>query len=149
MFLLKFLAIIWTAPNTLLGILLGLVSFPFGGKVRWIRGAIEFHGGLTTWILKKLPNNIHAMTLGHSIIGVAAHSLDLARDHEHVHIRQYERWGPFFIPAYLLSSLYMRLKGKDAYYDNPFEVEAYAVSSPTFDSHSKSDAEPESNDTSQ
>ena len=45
--------------------------------------------------------------------------------HEMVHVRQYERWGPFFIPAYLACSLGLWLAGKDAYRDNPFEREAY------------------------
>jgi len=51
--------------------------------------------------------------------------LDRAREHEHVHVRQYERWGPFFLPAYGLSSLYLKIRGQEAYYNNPFEKEAY------------------------
>jgi len=45
-----------------------------------------------------------------------------------VHVRQYERWGPLFGPAYLGCSLVLWLMGKRAYRDNPFEVEAYDVS---------------------
>jgi hypothetical protein len=41
-----------------------------------------------------------------------------------VHVRQYERWGPLFVPAYLVSSLVLWLRGRDPYWDNPFEVEA-------------------------
>jgi hypothetical protein len=41
-------------------------------------------------------------------------------------VKQYERWGPFFIPAYLGSSAWMWLRGRDAYRDNPFEAEAFA-----------------------
>ena len=33
----------------------------------------------------------------------------------------------FEIPAYLGASAYLFLRGRDAYRDNPFEVEAYAV----------------------
>ena len=40
-------------------------------------------------------------------------------------MRQYERWGPFFIPAYLLSSLVQLLRRRDPYLDNRFEREAY------------------------
>lgn len=130
--LLKVVAVIWTLPNTLLGCLLGVLALASGGKVGFRRGAIEFHGGLVRILLGRLPNNIHAITLGHAILGLQQASLDLARDHEHVHVRQYEWWGPLFIPAYLGSSLFMKLTGKDPYYDNPFEVQAYAVSSPDF-----------------
>ncbi len=65
------------------------------------------------------------MTLGHVILGRDAECLDSSRDHEHVHVRQYERWGAFFIPAYLGASVYCWLRGYDAYLDNPFEREAY------------------------
>jgi hypothetical protein len=42
-----------------------------------------------------------------------------------VHVRQYERWGPLFVPAYLLSSLVELLRGRRPYRDNWFEREAY------------------------
>ena len=48
------------------------------------------------------------------------------RAHERVHVRQCERWGPLFVPAYLGVSLWLMARGRDAYRDNPFEVEAYA-----------------------
>ncbi|MEZ6117171.1 MAG: hypothetical protein R3C28_11435 [Pirellulaceae bacterium] len=38
---------------------------------------------------------------------------------------QYERWGPLFIPAYLLCSVWLWCRGKDAYRLNLFEVEAF------------------------
>lgn len=65
------------------------------------------------------------MTLGHVVWGQDAKCLARSRDHEHVHVRQYERWGPLFIPAYLLASLIAWRRGLDPYMDNPFEVEAY------------------------
>ena len=40
-------------------------------------------------------------------------------------MRQCERWGPLFLPAYLLASLAVYLRGGRAYRDNPFEREAY------------------------
>ena len=39
--------------------------------------------------------------------------------------RQFERWGPLMGPAYLGASAWMWLSGRDAYRDNPFEVQAY------------------------
>jgi hypothetical protein len=49
----------------------------------------------------------------------------MSRAHERVHVRQYERWGPLFLPSYLFLSLYMYLRGCDPYRDNPFEREAF------------------------
>lgn len=123
----KILKVIWALPNTLLGSLLGTIGILFGGKAQFVGGALEYHGGLVAWLLRRFPNNVCAMTLGHSIVGIDQESLEAARDHEHVHVRQYERWGLFFIPAYLLSAAFMKYKGKNPYYDNPFEVEAYRI----------------------
>ena len=66
-----------------------------------------------------------AMTLGHTILGQTEAALDITRDHEHVHVRQYERWGPFFIPAYFAASFYAWFNGGDMYRDNAFEKQAY------------------------
>ncbi len=65
------------------------------------------------------------MTLGHVIIGRDRDCLERCRRHEHVHVRQAERWGPLFIPAYLLASAWVAIRGGRAYEDNPFEREAY------------------------
>ena len=94
--------LIWVAPNSLLGILIGLFGLLTGGRVKLRRGCLEFSGGLIAWMLQRLPpGGFLAMTLGHTIVGQSESGLSVARDHEHVHVRQYERWGPFFIPAYL------------------------------------------------
>ncbi len=73
-----------------------------------------------------MPNRPLGMTLGHTILGVSAAGLDTVRRHEMVHVGQYERWGPAFVPVYLFHSARLWLAGKDAYRDNPFEKEAYA-----------------------
>ena len=65
------------------------------------------------------------MTLGHVVIARDEHLLEETRAHERVHVRQCERWGPLFIPAYLAASLVLWLVGRRAYEDNPFEREAY------------------------
>ena len=128
MFLLKIIAIIWALPNTLLGSFVGLLALFSGGRCQWRRGCLEFYGGLVTWILSRLlgGSGASAMTLGHTILGQSTKTLEMARDHEHVHVRQYERWGVFFIPAYLGCSLYLMLRGRDSYRENPFEIEAYS-----------------------
>lgn len=118
---------LWASPYTLLGLLLGGIGLCTGGRAR-IRGCvIEFHGGAVKWFVRHLPPGqiTLAITLGHTILGQADASLDVARDHEMVHVRQFERWGPFMGPAYLLSSLFLWMTGRQAYRDNPFEREAY------------------------
>ncbi len=64
------------------------------------------------------------MTLGHVILGADSGALDATRAHELVHVRQCERWGPFFLPAYALASLWALLRGGHYYRDNGFEVHA-------------------------
>jgi len=120
---------IWALPWTLLGLLVGLIAMATGGRGRSVAGAIEFYGGAIPWLFARLPVGPSAMTLGHVILGRTPAALDVARDHELVHVRQYERWGPLFVPAYLLCSAVLWIKRKDAYRDNPFEREAFDSSS--------------------
>jgi hypothetical protein len=119
---------VWVSPVTgaaLSFVLLGMIT---GGRAAIVRGVIEVHGGIIARILRHgLPwsGSAAAMTLGHVILGCDQECLDHSRDHEHVHVRQYERWGPLFIPAYLGASVWCWWRGFDAYFDNPFEREAY------------------------
>jgi hypothetical protein len=88
---------------------------------------IEFYGGAVKWLLtgmNRWPFAI-ALTLGHTVLGQTDAALDISREHELVHMRQYERWGPLMVPVYLGSSLVLWLRGKDAYRDNPFERQAF------------------------
>ena len=114
----------WAAPWTLLGVAAGLIGVLSGGKVRRRGPILEFYGGAVAWFLERMPTPAIAMTLGHTVLGRNLAALDISHDHEMVHVRQYERWGLLFIPAYLGCSLYLWLRGKDAYRDNPFEREA-------------------------
>ena len=81
------------------------------------------------------------MTLGHVIIGQNPYYLNAARNHEYIHVQQYERWGPFFVPAYLLSSLYLWVIKRDPYRDNPFEIEAYAKESINFENEDEDNSQ--------
>jgi hypothetical protein len=121
------LAIVWAAPWTLLGCLLGLLSLAGGGTCKLHGRVLEFEGRFLAWLLTRAPviGGAAAMTLGHTVIARNQSDLDRTREHEFVHVRQYERWGPFFIPAYLLSSLWLWTRGRHPYWDNPFEKEAY------------------------
>ena len=118
-------AYVWASPASAIGICIGGVGLLTGGGYQIRRGALEFYGGAVTWLLRRLWIPARAMTLGHTIVGQSLCDLDVTRDHEHVHIRQYARWGPFFIPAYLLCSLTLWLRGRNPYLDNPFEAEAF------------------------
>jgi hypothetical protein len=119
----------WAAPYTALGLLLGLFCLLLGGTWRRKLGALEFAGGALGRGIGRLPQPVRfsAMTLGHVIIGVDHAALAQLRRHEHVHVRQYERWGPLFLPAYLLSSLLQLLRGRNPYRENHFERQAYAL----------------------
>ncbi|MGI9455506.1 MAG: hypothetical protein ACR2NU_03045 [Aeoliella sp.] len=120
------LAMAWAGPNTLIGLVLGGLALMTGGSAQLHTGVLEFHGGFTRWLLERIAGGtILAMTLGHVVLGLHPVALDISRDHERVHVRQYERWGPLFLPAYGLSSLIVWCQGKRAYRDNFFEREAY------------------------
>jgi hypothetical protein len=119
-------AYVWAGPNTLLGLVAGLVLLASGGAVRRIQGAIEFSGGA---IGSRFPSSLQsfrfqAITFGHVILGTNEAALVAAREHEHVHVRQYERWGPFFLPAYIASSAWQLVMGRHVYRDNYFERQA-------------------------
>ncbi|MFM7739100.1 MAG: hypothetical protein ACKO9H_06830 [Planctomycetota bacterium] len=117
--------VLWASPNSLLGLMLGFGGLLSGGRAQWRKGCLEFHGGLIRWGLERTPISAAALTLGHTILGRDALCLEISREHEHVHVRQYGIWGPFFLPAYLGSGLFLWLIGRHPYWDNPFEREAY------------------------
>ena len=122
------LVYLWALPTTSVGLLATGLTLMSGGRARWHTGVLEVYGGFSAYLLRKLvplPGGASAMTLGHVVIARDPASHTRTRAHERIHVRQCERWGPFFIPAYLLASLVLRMRGKDAYYDNPFEREAY------------------------
>jgi hypothetical protein len=68
------------------------------------------------------------MTWGHVVIGTDRSALDRSRNHERIHVRQYERWGVLFVPMYLACSAWVWFRGRDPYRDNPFEIDAYSHS---------------------
>lgn len=129
----RLIGYVWASPVTVGALILVLVGIITGGRADVVRGAVEIHGGLVAWFLRHgMPwfGPAAAMTLGHVILGRDTACLDRSRDHEHAHVRQYERWGLLFIPAYLSASVWCWLRGYDAYLDNPFERQAYAEDDP-------------------
>jgi hypothetical protein len=122
------LSYLWALPTTSVGLFVTSLTLVTGGRARVHTGVLEVWGGFSTWFLRKivpLPDGATAMTLGHVVIARDPASHTQTRAHERIHVRQCERWGPFFIPAYLLTSLYLKARGRDAYRDNPFEREAF------------------------
>ena len=109
---------IWTAPNTLAGLLLGAIALLAGARVRLAHNAIVFHS---------VPLAHRAFVLGNVIMNPMA-DLDwrcatyesVARrrrdplcaletvhigKHEEAHTWQYQVLGPFFLPVYALTML--------------------------------------------
>lgn len=123
----RLLRYLWALPNTLLGLGLGLIALALGGRARIVGGVLEIHGGLAARALapRAGKRGFCAITFGHVVLGLNRKTLASVRRHERVHVRQYERWGPLFLPAYAASSAWQLLRGRRAYRDNAFEREAY------------------------
>jgi hypothetical protein len=124
----RVLLYVWAAPTTLVGLTAGALTLASGGRVQVRRGALEFHGGFSRWFLERRFVMASAMCLGHAIIGRDVRCLDSCRDHEQAHVRQVERWGGAFIPAYVLASAWAWASGRHYYLDNRFEVDARRAS---------------------
>jgi hypothetical protein len=119
---------LWTFPTTLLGAPLVLIALLTGGRARVVQGVLEAWGGLLEVLLRRcvpIRGGASAMTIGHIVVGRSELVLRITRAHERVHVRQAERWGPFFVPAYFAASLIAKMRGGNAYFDNVFERQAY------------------------
>lgn len=123
------LVYLWTSPTSCWG----LTFLPFirltGGGYQIVDGVLELYGGIVELFLRRftlLEGGASAMTLGHVVLGRDREALEWSRVHERVHVRQAERWGALFLPAYGIASVVAMLRGGRAYLDNPFEREAYA-----------------------
>jgi hypothetical protein len=108
------LGFIWALPNTLLGLIAGLLTFD---RPRLAHGLLLFDRGPRglTALLRRFHRE--AMTLG--FVVVAASPVEGALlAHERAHVRQSCAWGPAFVPVYLLLAL-----GR-GYRRHPMEVAA-------------------------
>ncbi len=116
------LKMLWTLPNTLVGLILGFLSFTWP---RWDgRGALVFESDRGFRRLHSSSSRGYiAITLGNVIV-TNPNPDEKTMRHEFTHVRQYETWGPFFALAYAYYWVKLKSEGKDPYGDNPFEVEA-------------------------
>ena len=117
----------WASPATAIGLLLVTAALCGGAKLRRVDGVLESAGGRLLDAVRRIPRfGFVAITFGHVVIGVDDVCLAEDRAHEHVHVRQYERWGVLFFPLYFASSLAQLACGRHPYRDNAFEREARA-----------------------
>lgn len=117
----------WAAPCTVMGLVLTAPAFFLGANARVVDGVIEI-APAGPRAASRLPGFLpfNAITFGHVVFGTSAQELDRLRAHEHAHVRQYEHWGALFLVAYPASSLWQWARGRRAYADNRFEVQARA-----------------------
>ena len=107
-------AVIWAAPMTLVGLIVGAGS---GTRPRLRDGIILFAParGLTGGIVR--TRGYAASAFGHVVISVDEPTAALLA-HELVHVRQAERFGAFMAP------LYLALLARHGYRHHPMEMAA-------------------------
>jgi hypothetical protein len=126
----RILRYVWAAPATAVGLAAAAAAICVGARPRVVRGVIEVGDGKLGTFMQFVPGffRFEAITFGHVVLGRDHAALSCLREHERVHVRQYERWGLFFFPLYAGSSLWQLLCGRDPYLHNAFEIEAFRVS---------------------
>lgn len=122
------LGMLWASPLTVAGLALALPIVLLRGHLHLVRGhtvALLARGPVADWMLHHHPfGRMNAMALGHVVIAEHDGLSSRVLVHELAHVRQAARWGIVFPFAYLASSLWAALRGKDAYWHNRFEVAA-------------------------
>jgi hypothetical protein len=97
-----------------------------GARAKSVQGVLEIAWpGAAPRAARHVP--FTAITFGHVVLGMSQAELTRLRAHEHAHVRQYERWGLLVLLLYPASSLWQLLRGRGAYWDNGFEVQARAA----------------------
>lgn len=107
------LGMLWTLPNTVIGLSVGVVGIVFGARMRWQPRELAL-------VIRRWPwGPGGALTLGNVIVHTG-NSLDVPcftyahqagrgeepvislADHERAHVYQYLLMGPLFLPLYAL-----------------------------------------------
>lgn len=117
--LLRALVFAWTLPNTLLGLLLGALSFQ---RPRRVGDILVFDGPVRGFLGLLQVFHRAAITYGHVVLSNRPVQGRLLA-HELHHVRQYERLGPLYIPIYVLIWVFMGYRG------HPFEEAARCAES--------------------
>jgi hypothetical protein len=113
---------VWASPASAIGLCIALAARAGGASVRRVDGILEVGGGALFRLARR--SRFIAITFGHVVIGIDEPTLAQCREHERAHVRQYERWGPLFLPLYAASSLWQAMRGRRMYWDNHFERQA-------------------------
>ncbi|HEX2030445.1 MAG TPA: hypothetical protein VHL78_03455 [Actinomycetota bacterium] len=118
--LLRAVAYLWALPNTLLGLLVGLLSFQCPRRAG---GLLVFDGPPrgSLWVIRLFRRS--AVTLGHVVLSNRPLEGALLA-HERHHVWQYERLGPLYLPVYLLVWVFT------GYRRHPFELAATLAEAP-------------------
>jgi len=119
------MAYAWAAPCTVVGLCLFALASLAGARAAVVDGVIEvalWPSGKPGALARRLP--FTAITFGHVVIVLTWREQARLRAHEREHVWQYEHWGVVFFLAYPLASLWQLLRGRQAYWDNWFEVRA-------------------------
>jgi hypothetical protein len=128
----RWIIYLWAFPTTMWGLFLAGIIVLSGGTAQVKEGVLEVCGGATDFCLRRviglfLRGGASAMTLGHVVLARDFELLLITRAHERIHVRQCERWGPLFIPAYMVASLWAWMTGRRPYKDNFFERQAFQL----------------------
>ena len=110
----RLVAYVWTAPNTLLGLIFGLLAFQLP---RVAHGILIFDGPARGFLALLRLFRRSAITYGHVVLSNRPLEGRLLV-HELHHVRQYERLGPLYIPLYVLIWAFTGYRG------HPFEEAA-------------------------
>jgi hypothetical protein len=121
---------LWALPCSTVGVALAIIFLLSGGQARWSSGALEVtyrkDKDSCGRLVSKLP--FRGIVFGQVILAVTQEELVIIGSHERVHVQQYELWGPLFFFAYGASSIWQLLRGRSAYWNNYFEVQARELS---------------------
>jgi hypothetical protein len=116
---------LWALPYSVVGLAIAGLARLGGATISTRDGVVEAWGGPLAQLSRiPLAGGIGALTIGHVVLATNERQMGWSRVHERAHVRQYETWGPLFVPAYLMASLVSRLRGGATYVDNRFEREA-------------------------
>lgn len=129
MFATTALKYIWAAPASAIGVCAAGIASLVGAQAKPVSGVLEVSLAPRSTVLCKAVARLPfaAITLGHVVIACSAQEQTVHRQHERVHVAQYELWGPLFLVAYPLESLFQWFRGRRPYLDNRFELAARAA----------------------